>query len=123
MPPKKGAPLKSDNIGTEKQIKARLYQRDYQAKLRTGIFELAQMEIDCDKELKQIKQDKAKLLNLLEKANNQTESILKEATSDKKPTVKQMKASSIINLAVKSKVAKKALVKAEKDTAFNILLK
>tara|TARA_B110000259_G_scaffold68569_1_gene80829 strand:+ start:11568 stop:11942 length:375 start_codon:yes stop_codon:yes gene_type:complete len=124
MPPKKaGAPKKPETVGSDKQVKARLYQRDYQAKIRSGIFELAQMEIDCDKELKQIKQDKAKLLNLLEKANNQTESILKEATADKKPTVKQMNASSVINRAVKGKVAKNALTQAEKDKTFNILLK
>ena len=124
MPPKKaGAPKKADNVGTPKQIKQRLYMRDYQAKLRSGIFELAAMEEDCDKELKKIKADKAKLLNLLEQANNQTETILKEATADKKPTVKQMKASSVINRAVKGKLAKNALAQADKDMTFNILLK
>ena len=89
MPPKKaGAPKKDDNVGTAKQVKARIYQRGYQAKMRADIMELSQMEIDCDDELKRIRADKAKLIDELEKANKQTESILKEATSDKKPKKK-----------------------------------
>ena len=124
MPPKKlGAPKKLDTEGSAKQVKQRIYMRGYSAKMRADIFELSQMELDCATELERIRKEKAKLIDELEKANKQVESVLKEATADKKPTVKQMNASSVINRAVKGKVAKNALTQAEKDKTFNILLK
>ena len=87
MPPKAGRPRLPDTVGTKDQVQARLYMRQYNAKLAKDINELSKMEIDCDNELKQIKQQKKDLekeykksLKMLEDANKQAEGILKEAT-------------------------------------------
>lgn len=87
MPPKVGRPRKVDNpnaTGEEKKKQdKKKYMRQYKAKINGEIRELSKMEEDCDKELEQIKKDKAKLIDELEKANNQAEGILKEKVGKK----------------------------------------
>jgi F0F1-type ATP synthase membrane subunit b/b' len=87
MPPKVGRPKKSDSEGTKEQIAKRKYMRDYNAKILNDIQELSKMELECVKELEQIKKEKKELekqykksLAMLEKANKQAEDILKEKT-------------------------------------------
>ena len=87
MPPKAGRPRKADTDGTKEQVANRKYMRDYNAKIAKDINDLSKMELDCDNELKQIKQQKKDLekeykksLKMLEDANKQAEGILKEAT-------------------------------------------
>ena len=87
MPPKAGRPRKADTDGTKEQVANRKYMRDYNAKIARDIQQLSKMELECDEELKQIKQQKKDLekeykksLKMLEDANKQAEGILKEAT-------------------------------------------
>lgn len=86
MPPKAGRPRLPDNVGTKDQVQARLYMRQYNAKLARDINELSKMELECAEELEQIKKEKKELqkeykksLKMLEDANKQAENILKEA--------------------------------------------
>tara|TARA_B110000285_G_scaffold92421_1_gene105844 strand:- start:1062 stop:1325 length:264 start_codon:yes stop_codon:yes gene_type:complete len=83
-----GRPRKPDSEGTKKEVEKRKYMRQYQAQLKKDINTLAKMEIDCDEELARIKKEKAKLIDDLEKSNNQAEDILKEATKTTKPVKK-----------------------------------
>ena len=90
MPPKAtrgkvGRPKKSDTEGTEEQIAKRKYMRDYNAKILKDIQQLSKMEMECNEELKEIKEQKKQLekeykksLKMLEDANKQAEQILKE---------------------------------------------
>lgn len=84
---KVGRPRKEDNPDATEQEKKKedkkKYMRLYKAKINADIRELSKMEEDCDKELEQIKKDKKKLLDELEKANNQAVSILKEKVGKK----------------------------------------
>jgi tRNA U55 pseudouridine synthase TruB len=101
-----GRPRKDDTQGTKEQVEKRKYMRKYQAQIKKDIITLSKMEEDCDTELARIKKEKAMLINELEKANKQAENILKEATGAK-PVNKEMNASSIINRAIKGKIARK----------------
>jgi len=88
MPPKKvGRPKKSDSEGTKEEVAKRKYMRDYNAKILKDINDLSKMELECNQELKEIKQQKKELekqykqsLKMLEDANKQAENILKDAT-------------------------------------------
>ena len=96
MPPKTkagkvGRPRKLDTEGTEEQIANRKYMRDYNARLARDIQELSKMELECVKELEQIKKEKKELekeykksLRMLQEANQQASDILKESTKSKK---------------------------------------
>ena len=80
MPEKKrvGRPRKGDNEGTEQQIKRRLYMRKYNARIKQDVLELDKMERECMEELDKIRKEKLRLINELDKANNQAMSILRE---------------------------------------------
>jgi seryl-tRNA synthetase len=79
MPPK-GRPRKSDDQGTPEQVEKRNYMRRYQSEVRQGIVDLEQAEKDCLKELDNIRKERNRLIGMLEQANNQAGSILKEKT-------------------------------------------
>lgn len=79
-----GRPKKDDTTGTKEQIEKRKYMRKYQAGLKKDIINLSQMEEECEIELDKVRKEKNRLINELEKANMQAESILREATSMKK---------------------------------------
>tara|TARA_R110000822_G_scaffold66717_3_gene162762 strand:- start:257 stop:523 length:267 start_codon:yes stop_codon:yes gene_type:complete len=81
---KVGRPKKDDTTGTKEQIEKRKYMRKYQAGLKKDIINLSQMEEECEIELDKVRKEKNRLINELEKANMQAESILKEAISMKK---------------------------------------
>ena len=80
MPEKKrvGRPRKGDNEGTEQQIKRRLYMRKYNARIKKDVLELDKMERECMEELDKIRKEKLRLINELEKANDQAMTILRE---------------------------------------------
>ena len=87
MPRKVGRPRKQDNpdaTGSEKvKQDKKKYMREYKARINSEIRELSKMEADCDKELEKIKKEKKKLIDDLEKANNQAGEILKEKVGKK----------------------------------------
>lgn len=91
MPPKKagtgkvGRPRLPDSEGTKEEVAHRKYMRDYNAKILKDIQDLSKMEMECNEELKEIKEQKKQLekeykksLKMLEDANKQAEQILKE---------------------------------------------
>ena len=80
----RGRPRKPNTEGDPELVEKRLYQRKYQNEIRKGIVELEKAEEDCLKELENIKKDKKKLLKMLEEANDQAGSILKEIKTSKK---------------------------------------
>ena len=93
MPPKKagtgkvGRPRKPDSEGSKEQIAQRKYMREYNAKIAKDIQQLDKMEQECEEELKEIKKEKKQLekeykksIKMLEDANIQAETILKEVT-------------------------------------------
>ena len=91
MPPKLGRPKKSDSEGTKEEVAKRKYMRDYNAKILKDINDLSKMELECNQELAEIKQQKKELekqykksLRMVEGANKQAEDILKEKTKNKK---------------------------------------
>ena len=91
MPPKAaagkvGRPRLPDSVGTKEKVEARLYMRQYNAKILKDINELSKMELECTEELEQIKKEKKALekeykqsIKMLEDANKQAENILNEA--------------------------------------------
>lgn len=81
--PKRGRPRKAPTEGTEKQKKNREYMRKYQSEIKAGINQLEKDELDCLKELDKIRKERIKLIDDLEKANNQAEGILKEKVAKK----------------------------------------
>ena len=80
----RGRPQKLNTEGTPELVEKRLYQRKYQNEIRKGIVELEKAEEDCLKELENIKKDKKKMLKMLQEANDQAGSILKEIKTSKK---------------------------------------
>ncbi len=93
MPPKKagtgkvGRPRLPDSEGSKEQIAQRKYMREYNAKIAKDIQQLDKMEQECEEELKEIKKEKKQLekeykksIKMLEDANIQVETILKEVT-------------------------------------------
>ena len=80
----RGRPRKPNTEGDPELVEKRLYQRKYQNEIRKGIVELEKAEEDCLKELENIKKDKKKMLKMLEEANDQAGSILKEIKTSKK---------------------------------------
>lgn len=79
MPPK-GRPRKTDDQGTPEQVEKRNYMRRYQSEVRQGIVDLEQAEKNCLTELDNIRKERNRLIGMLEQANNQAGSILKEKT-------------------------------------------
>ena len=88
--PKRGRPKKAPTEGTDKQKKNREYMRKYNAEIKAGITQLEKDEENCLEELDKIRKERAKLIDQLEKANNQAGAILKEAVK-RKPTSKSNK--------------------------------
>ena len=74
----RGRPRKSDTEGTEEQVKKRQYMRRYQTQIKAGIVQLEKEEADCLKDLERMRKEKMKLIDELEKANEQASNILKE---------------------------------------------
>lgn len=109
---KSGRPPKPTIEGEDpKLVQKRLYMRKYTKEIKKDIFDLSKMEEDCDKELKRIKKEKAKLLDQLESANKQASDILKSATQTK-PTKKQLlaKGQAIATKLVSDMKAKKNII-------------
>ena len=57
--------------------------KQYRAKLKQNMIELDKMEKECQEELNEIRQQRKKLIEQLDDANKQAESILKEAVGKK----------------------------------------
>tara|TARA_R110000772_G_scaffold238735_1_gene350731 strand:+ start:112 stop:471 length:360 start_codon:yes stop_codon:yes gene_type:complete len=109
-----GRPRKSATEGTEKQVKKREYQRNYNEKLQTDIAKLYQMEVDCESELEIYRRDRKKLEKELAEINKKNQ---------KPITSKEVKASEVINMAMKGKMSRKKYNDKAKDAELSILLK
>ena len=81
--PKRGRPKKAETEGTEKQRKGREYMRKYNSEIKAGITQLEKDEITCLEELDKIRKERKKLIEELEKTNNQAGAILKEKVGKK----------------------------------------
>jgi hypothetical protein len=79
-PKKVNAQQTKEDIAREKR---RLYMKQYRAKLKQNMIELDKMEKECQEELNEIRQQRKKLIEQLDDANKQAESILKEAVGKK----------------------------------------
>ena len=76
----RGRPKKTDDQGTPEQVKKRNYMRNYTNQIKEGIEKLELDEKDCLKELKKVREEKKKLINMLDEANKQAGSILSAKT-------------------------------------------
>ena len=76
----RGRPKKTDDQGTPEQVKKRQYMRNYVNQIKDGIEKLELDEKDCLKELKKMREEKKKLINMLDEANQQAGSILTAKT-------------------------------------------
>ena len=83
---RRGRPKKADNEGTAEQVRKRQYMRDYVKEIKQGIVQLEKDELDCLKELDNMRKEKYKLINMLDEANKQAGNIL---TSKTKMSVKK----------------------------------
>jgi soluble cytochrome b562 len=83
----RGRPKKLDTDGTPEQVKKRQYMRNYVSGIKKGIVQLEQDELDCLKDLQRMRDEKSKLINMLDDANKQAGDILTEKT---KTPVKKM---------------------------------
>lgn len=72
----RGRPKKADTEGTPEQVKKRQYMRNYVAGIKQGIVQLEKDELDCLKDLERMRNEKSKLINMLDDANKQAEDIL-----------------------------------------------
>ena len=77
---RRGRPKKADNEGTAEQVKKRQYMRDYVKEIKQGIVQLEKDELDCLKELDNMRKEKYKLINMLDEANKQAGNILTSKT-------------------------------------------
>lgn len=75
---KLGRPRKSKSEGTKAQVKAREYMRKYNRNIAIDVHELNDMNEECQNELRSLKDDMVKIVNLLDKCNLQTQNILNE---------------------------------------------
>jgi hypothetical protein len=83
----RGRPKKGDDQGTPEQVKKRQYMRNYVAGIKQGIVQLEKDELNCLKDLERMRNEKSKLINMLDDANKQAGDILTETT---KTQVKKM---------------------------------
>ena len=74
----RGRPRKSNTEGTPEQVKKREYMRRYQSQIKGGIVQLEKEEADWLKDLERMRNEKMKLIDELEKANEQAKNILQE---------------------------------------------
>ena len=77
---RRGRPKKADTEGTAEQVKKRQYMRDYVKEIKQGIVQLEKDELDCLKELDNMRKEKKKLINMLDEANKQAGNILTSKT-------------------------------------------
>jgi soluble cytochrome b562 len=77
---RRGRPKKADNEGTAEQVRKRQYMRDYVKEIKQGIVQLEKDELDCLKELDNMRKEKKKLINMLDDANKQAGNILTSKT-------------------------------------------
>jgi hypothetical protein len=115
MDPKKkaGRPVKQTQPGEdEKLVKKRLYQRAYQNKIKQAVGTVLTLEEECDNERDALKKEVNTLKNYLNGAMNQLDNVLSEAKNmgasgkKKAPMSTQIMASSVINSAIKNKIAR-----------------
>ena len=83
----RGRPKKADTEGTPQQVKKRQYMRNYVSGIKQGIVQLEKDELDCLKDLERMRNEKSKLIGMLDDANKQAGDILTERT---KAPVKKM---------------------------------
>ena len=87
----RGRPKKLDTDGTAQQVKKRQYMRNYVGGIKKGIEQLEKDEMDCLKDLERMRNEKSKLINMLDDANKQAGDILTEKTKTTKAApVKKM---------------------------------
>jgi len=89
----RGRPKKADTEGTPEQVKKRQYMRNYVAGIKQGIVQLEKDELDCLKDLERMRNEKSKLINMLDDANKQAGDILTAKTA--KPVKKMARPANI----------------------------
>ena len=95
----RGRPKKADTEGTPQQVKKRQYMRNYVGGIKKGIEQLEKDEMDCLKDLQKMRNEKSKLINMLDDANKQASNILTEKTKTTKAApVKKMTRQANISL-------------------------
>ena len=110
----RGRPKKLDTDGTPEQVKKRQYMRNYVSGIKKGIVQLEQDELDCLKDLQRMRDEKSKLINMLDDANKQAGDILTEKTkTTKAPPVKKMARPA--NISLPKPKPKKVLKKSTDD--------
>lgn len=82
----RGRPKKADTEGTPAQVKKRQYMRKYVGEIKAGISQLEQDEKDCLAHLENIRQERSKLIDMIEAANKQAADIME---STLRPPVKK----------------------------------
>ena len=110
----RGRPKKLDTDGTAEQVKKRQYMRNYVGGIKKGIEQLEKDETDCLKDLERMRNEKSKLINMLDDANKQASNILTEKTKTTKAApVKKMARPA--NISLPKPKPKKVLKKSTDD--------
>lgn len=110
----RGRPKKADTEGTAQQVKKRQYMRNYVGGIKKGIEQLEKDETDCLKDLERMRNEKSKLINMLDDANKQASNILTEKTKTTKAApVKKMARPA--NISLPKPKPKKVLKKSTDD--------
>ena len=114
----RGRPKKSDTDGTPEQVKKRQYMRNYVSGIKQGIVQLEKDELDCLKDLEKMRNEKSKLINMLDDANKQAGAILTAKTA--KPVKKMTRPA---NISLPKPKPKRAYAKSSSDDILMTYLK
>ena len=114
----RGRPKKADTEGTAEQVKKRQYMRNYVSGIKQGIVQLEKDELDCLKDLEKMRNEKSKLINMLDDANKQAGDILTAKTA--KPVKKMTRPA---NISLPKPKPKRAYAKSTSDDIIFTYLK
>ena len=114
----RGRPKKADTEGTAEQVKKRQYMRNYVSGIKQGIVQLEKDELDCLKDLEKMRNEKSKLINMLDDANKQAGDILTAKTA--KPVKKMTRPA---NISLPKPKPKRAYAKSTSDDILMTYLK
>ena len=114
----RGRPKKADTDGTPEKVKKRNYMRNYVSGIKKGIVQLEQDELNCLKDLERMRNEKSKLINMLDDANKQAGDILTAKTA--KPVKKMARPA---NISLPKPKPKRAYAKSTSDDILMTYLK
>ena len=129
-PAKRGRPPKKPDPNEDPKKKAnREAQNRYKQRVGNQIGNVVNDLDECDEERAALKEKVSKLTKLLADCEKQVSGIMDSvrnapsAGAKREQKARQNKASTTINMALKSKIARNKLKEAEKEQTFNILLR